>query len=71
MVKNHLFFFFMSDSQRKLRTEILAEITDAADDINEYLASDVPLECHADDIDEKMHLLAKRINTLFNICEEK
>jgi predicted RND superfamily exporter protein len=44
-----------------MKEKIAKIILDVQNDISEYLKSDVPLECHEADIDQKMEVMKKEI----------
>jgi hypothetical protein len=54
----------MKNKQELLNHVIDFAVVDAANDIKEYLASDVPIECYAKDIDIKLSFLQKRLRNI-------
>lgn len=53
-------------TKNQLKIECLAEITAAANDINEYLRNtSVPMECYPNDINMKMEILMDNIASIF------
>jgi len=51
----------MTTNIQRLALKAAYEIRDAANDIDAYLASDVPIECYRRDIDKKLFQLKKRV----------
>lgn len=50
-----------------LRYQIQKEIIDTQNDINEYFKSDVPMECNAFDVDNKLEAMKK---TIFELLKQ-
>lgn len=57
----------MRHDLHELLNLVAKEITDTQNDIDAYLASDVPIECYRKDIDEKLNVMKKEIVKL--ICK--
>lgn len=54
----------------ELKNQIIVEISVTADDINQYLQSNVPIECYGRDINFKFEQLIERVKALFPVNEE-